>query len=124
MTFSPDYVTIYLPKPTPPIYERIEITMKINKTTENNTIILAVEGRIDTTTAPQLEAEVKSSAESAECIVIDFSNVEYISSAGLRVLLSGHKLMNAKGGLKLINVSEDIMEIFDVTGFTDILNIE
>ena len=124
MTFSPDYVTIYLPKPTPPIYERIEITMKINKTTENNTIILAVEGRIDTTTAPQLEAEVKSSTESAECIVIDFSKVEYISSAGLRVLLSGHKLMNAKGGLKLINVSEDIMEIFDVTGFTDILNIE
>lgn len=108
----------------PLIYERIEITMKINKTTENNTIILAVEGRIDTTTAPQLEAEVKSSDESAECIVIDFSNVEYISSAGLRVLLSGHKLMNAKGGLKLINVSEDIMEIFDVTGFTDILNIE
>ena len=124
MTFSPDYVTIYLPNPTPPIYERIEITMKINKTTENNTIILAVEGRIDTTTAPQLEAEVKSSTESAECIVIDFSKVEYISSAGLRVLLSGHKLMNAKGGLKLINVSEDIMEIFDVTGFTDILNIE
>lgn len=108
----------------PLIYERIEITMKINKTTENNTIILAVEGRIDTTTAPQLEAEVKSSTESAECIVIDFSKVEYISSAGLRVLLSGHKLMNAKGGLKLINVSEDIMEIFDVTGFTDILNIE
>jgi anti-sigma B factor antagonist len=95
--------------------------MKINKTTENNTIILAVEGRIDTTTAPQLEAEVKSSTESAECIVIDFSNVEYISSAGLRVLLMLKQMNDA---IKLVKVSDEIYDIFDITGFADIFDIE
>ena len=105
----------------PLIYERIEITMKINKTTENNTIILAVEGRIDTTTAPQLEAEVKSSDESAECIVIDFSNVEYISSAGLRIFLTILQNTQEKGGHVYIKgISDDVRAVFALTGFINI----
>lgn len=98
--------------------------MTINKTTRKDSIILAIEGRVDTTTAPQLDQIIKESAETANSLVLDFEKVEYISSAGLRVLLTGHKVMANKYGLKIINANEDIKEIFEVTGFSDILNIE
>ena len=98
--------------------------MEIKKVTNESTLNVAISGRVDTTTAPALEAELKSSFDSCESLVLDFAEVEYISSAGLRVLLSAQKVMSKKGGMKLINVSEDIMEIFEVTGFSDILTIE
>ena len=98
--------------------------MNINKENNNGELNVKIEGRIDTTTAPALETEFKGSFDGCESLVLDFEKVEYISSAGLRVLLSSQKVMSKKGGMKLINVSEDIMEIFEVTGFSDILTIE
>ena len=98
--------------------------MNINKENIGNALNVKIEGRVDTTTAPALEAELKSSYDGCESLVLDFAQVEYISSAGLRVLLSAQKVMSRKNGMKLINVSEDIMEIFEVTGFSDILTIE
>ncbi len=98
--------------------------MTINKNLEGTVLTVAVEGRIDTTTAPDLEKELKGSLGNASELIIDFKDVEYISSAGLRVLLSAQKIMSKQGSMKLIGVSEDIMEIFEVTGFSDILTIE
>lgn len=98
--------------------------MEIKKAINDGTLDVALSGRVDTTTSPALEAELKGSFDSCEALVLDFSQVEYISSAGLRVLLMAHKAMSKKGGMKLTNVSEDIMEILDVTGFSDILTIE
>lgn len=99
--------------------------MTINKTALDNALTIALEGRLDTVTSPQLEAELKSSLNSVSELVFDFAQLAYISSAGLRVLLSALKFMNAKhGSMTIRNANEDIMEIFDVTGFTDILNIE
>ncbi|MBR6103381.1 MAG: STAS domain-containing protein [Ruminococcus sp.] len=98
--------------------------MTINRKENNGAYIYEIEGRIDTLTAPELEADIKGVADKAESLLLDFAKVEYISSAGLRVLLFAHKAMSKKGGLKLVNVGEDIMEIFEVTGFSDILSIE
>lgn len=98
--------------------------MTINKNLEGTVLTFAVAGRIDTTTAPDLEKELKGSLGNASELIIDFKDVEYISSAGLRVLLSAQKIMSKQGSMKLIGVSEDIMEIFEVTGFSDILTIE
>ena len=98
--------------------------MDIRKAINDKEVIAAIDGRIDTTTAPALEQELKDSYDSCETLILDFTDVEYISSAGLRVLLSAHKTMSKKSGMKLRNVSEDIMEIFEVTGFADILAIE
>ena len=98
--------------------------MEIQKTCGNGILSVAISGRIDTTTAPTLEQELKGSFDSAESLVLDFAEVNYISSAGLRVLLSAHKVMSKKGGMKLVNVGEAIMEIFEVTGFNEILDIE
>ena len=98
--------------------------MEIRKETNAGTLNIAISGRVDTTTAPALENELKDSYDSCEALVLDFKDVKYISSAGLRVLLSAQKVMSKKGGMKLVNVSRDIMEIFEVTGFTDILTIE
>ena len=98
--------------------------MTINKTTNGSELTIALEGRLDTTTSPQLESELKNSLEGVTSLVFDFSSLEYISSAGLRVLLSAQKLMNKQGSMKLTHVSEAIMEIFEVTGFSDILTIE
>ena len=98
--------------------------MEIKKVIDNGTLNAAVSGRIDTTTAPLLEKELKDSFDSCEALVLDFADVEYISSAGLRVLLSAQKVMSKKDGMKLVNVSESIMEIFEVTGFSEILTIE
>ena len=85
---------------------------------------MALEGRLDTMTAPELEAEMNQNLENAESLTLDFSKLDYISSAGLRVLLSAHKAMSAKGGMKVTNVNEIVREVFEVTGFSDILTIE
>ena len=98
--------------------------MTINKTNDGKALTLAVEGRLDTITAPDLEAVLKEELDDVEELTFDFSSLEYISSAGLRVLLSAQKRMNIKGSMKVTGVSEIIMEIFDVTGFSDILQIE
>ncbi len=98
--------------------------MKIEKKMEQEKLMVAVSGRLDTTTAPELETELKESIDGVEELVLDLVDLEYISSAGLRVLLSAQKIMNKQGSMKLINVSEAIMEILDITGFTDILTIE
>ena len=96
--------------------------MTINKNRNENTLTVVVEGRLDTTTAPQLEAELKESLQGITTLVIDMSALEYISSAGLRVLLSAQKVMNKQGEMKVAGASETIMEIFEVTGFNDIFN--
>lgn len=98
--------------------------MNITKTMNGTELAAALEGRLDTTTAPQLEEELKASFDEAESIVLDFEKLDYISSAGLRVLLSTQKVMTKKGGMVIKNVNETIMEIFEVTGFVDILTIE
>ena len=98
--------------------------LNINKKVENGAASLALEGRLDTITAPELEQELKASLEGVSELVLDFEKLEYISSAGLRVLLAAQKTMNKQGEMKLIHVNEVIMEIFEVTGFADILTIE
>jgi len=98
--------------------------MEIKKTTNGNELNIAVEGRLDTTTAPLLEAELKQNIGGIEKLVFDFSALEYLSSAGLRVLLSAQKVMNRQGKMIVKNVNETIAEIFEVTGFADILTIE
>ena len=98
--------------------------MTIEKKQNGTALEIALEGRLDTMTAPELEAELNQSLGSAESLVLDFSKLEYISSAGLRVLLSAHKMMSAKGGMKVTNVNEIVQEVFEVTGFADILDIE
>ena len=98
--------------------------MKINKTQNGTTLNIALEGRLDTMTSPELEAELHRSLEGADSVVFDFSKLDYISSAGLRVLLATHKQIVGKGGMKVTNVNEIVQEVFEVTGFADILNIE
>ena len=98
--------------------------LNIDKTIENGKAALSLEGRLDTTTAPELEKALKEALDGVSELTLDFSGLEYISSAGLRVLLSAQKTMNKQGSMKLLNVSETIMEIFEVTGFSDILTIE
>ncbi|MBQ7715049.1 MAG: STAS domain-containing protein [Clostridia bacterium] len=98
--------------------------MTINKNLEGSKLTIALEGRLDTTTSPQLETELRNSVNDVTELVFDFAGLDYISSAGLRVLLSAQKVMNKQGKMTITNVKPDIMEIFDVTGFVDILNIE
>lgn len=98
--------------------------MNIIKTTENKTLNIAPEGRLDTTTAPQLEAELKQSISDNEKLILDFAKLEYISSAGLRVLLAAQKVMNKQGKMVIRNVNDVISEVFEVTGFADILTIK
>ncbi len=97
--------------------------MTINKTADGNDLVIALSGRLDTTTAPQLDEEVKA-LDGVTKLEFDFKELEYISSAGLRVLLSAQKIMNKQGSMVIKNVSDEIKEIFDVTGFIDILTIE
>ncbi|MGM9548541.1 MAG: STAS domain-containing protein [Faecousia sp.] len=98
--------------------------MQINKNLTGATLTLEIEGRIDTTTAPALEAELKHSVTSdVQNLIIDFAKVEYISSAGLRVLLAALKVMKKQGTMTVQNVNDAIMEVFEVTGFSDILTI-
>ena len=98
--------------------------MTIKKTQNAGTLNIAVEGRLDTTTAPELEAELKASLNGITQLIFDMEKLDYISSAGLRVLLSAQKVMMRQGEMKLIHVNETVMEIFEVTGFSDILTIE
>ena len=98
--------------------------MEINKNLNGDALELKIIGRLDTTTAPALEAEVKNSLEGLKSIVFDLEGLEYISSAGLRVLLSAQKSMNKQGTMKLVNVNEVVMEGFEITGFVDVLTIE
>ena len=98
--------------------------MNIEKVCNDNEAILKVSGRLDTTTAPSLETAVAETVADCACLVLDFAGLEYISSAGLRVILKAQKAMAAKGGMKLLHVNETIMEIFEITGFSDILTIE
>ena len=98
--------------------------MTINKNLEGSKLTLVLEGRLDTVTAPALEAELKQSLNDVAELVFDFSKLEYISSAGLRVLLSSQKIMNKQGSMVIRHVNETIMEVFEVTGFSDILSIE
>mgnify|MGYP002624874865 FL=1 len=98
--------------------------LNIEKKTNGSELTVALTGRLDTTTAPELEKELKESLDGVTVLVIDMAALEYISSAGLRVLLSAQKIMGKQGEMKVSHVSETIMEIFEVTGFSDILTIE
>jgi len=98
--------------------------MEINKNLEGSKLVIGLVGRLDTTTAPELEAELKASLGGVEELVLDLVNLDYISSAGLRVLLAAQKTMNAQGNMKITNVKPEIMEVFEITGFSDILTIE
>ena len=94
--------------------------LNINKTTENGICTVALEGRLDTITSPEL----KSSLDEVTELILDFEKLEYISSAGLRVLLSAQKTMNSQGSMRVIHVNETVMEIFEVSGFVYVLTIE
>ena len=98
--------------------------MTITKTLNEKELVIELEGRLDTTTSPELESELAQSLEGVETLIFDLRGLEYISSAGLRVLLSSQKKMSQQGGMKVRNVNEDIMDIFDITGFTEVLTIE
>lgn len=98
--------------------------MNITKKIDGATLMVMPTGRLDTRSAVDLESVVNSGIADAKMLVFDFAQLEYISSAGLRVLLASHKTMMKQGSMVVKNCSEEIMEIFDVTGFTDILNIE
>ena len=97
--------------------------MTIEKLPEGSTLTLQLVGRLDTTTAPQLETELKRAVEGVDRLIFDFSQLEYISSAGLRVLLAAQKVMNRQGEMEIHSVNPTIMEVFEVTGFVDILTI-
>lgn len=98
--------------------------LDIKKTLNGDKLDIALDGRLDTITAPELEEEIKASLDGVNELSFDFTSLAYVSSAGLRVLLSAQKTMNSRGGMVVKNVSEEIQEIFDVTGFSDILTIE
>ncbi|MCQ2400682.1 MAG: STAS domain-containing protein [Lachnospiraceae bacterium] len=97
--------------------------MEIIKTKEGSNLKVAVEGRLDTVTAPQLEKELRDNLDGIKELDFDFEKLQYISSAGLRVLLSAQKIMNKQGVMKVFHVNSDVLEVFDVTGFVDILTI-
>lgn len=98
--------------------------MEIIKNLDGSKLNIALEGRLDTSTAPALEEELKTSLDGVTDLVLDFDKLEYISSAGLRVVLSAQKTMTKQGQMKLVNVNEEVMEVFEITGFVDILTIE
>ena len=98
--------------------------MTISKVQEDATLTVGIEGRLDTTTAPQLEGELRTAVNGITELILDLAGLEYISSAGLRVLLSAQKVMNRQGSMKIRNVKPEIMDIFEITGFVDILDIQ
>ena len=108
------YVIIYI------VGRKMEVTKIINGTE----LCISIEGSLDTTTAPKLEKEIGSSLDGITTLIFDFKDLEYISSAGLRVLLAMQKIMNKQGRMKVINANETVIEIFEVTGFIDILTVE
>ena len=98
--------------------------LTINKTIEDGKALFTLDGRLDTTTAPALEKELKEALPGVSELTLDFAALEYISSAGLRVLLAAQKIMNRQGEMKVCNINDIVAEIFEVTGFSDILTIE
>ena len=98
--------------------------MNINIEKDNGATVIKISGRLDTTTAPELEKAINAEGDALKSLIIDFKEINYISSAGLRVLLTAQKKMNAQGSMELVNVSEEVMDIFEMTGFADILVIK
>lgn len=98
--------------------------MEIIKQKDGEKLNVQLVGRLDTTTAPELEEALMNDLTGIKELSFDFAKLEYISSAGLRVLLAAQKIMNGQGSMKISNVVSDIMEVFEITGFTDILTIE
>ncbi len=98
--------------------------LNTTKTVEDGKAVYSLEGRLDTVTAPDLEKDLKATLDGISDLTLDFEKLAYISSAGLRVLLSAQKQMSRQGSMRLLNVNETIMEIFEVTGFSEILTIE
>ena len=101
------------------------MAMTINMNRDGDALTVSLEGRLDTTTAPKLESELRPAlADGVAELTIDLADLDYVSSAGLRVLLSAQKIMNRQGEMTVRNVNDDVMEVFEVTGFVDLLNIE
>ena len=98
--------------------------MTITKKTEGTAVIIALEGRLDTSTAPELEAELNASLDGIKDLTLDLAQLLYLSSAGLRVILAAQKRMNKQGSMVVTHVCDEIMEVFEITGFVDILNIQ
>ena len=98
--------------------------MKITNNKDGNTLTVLIEGRLDTSTAPELESNLRDSLDGVAALNLDLEKLEYISSAGLRVLLAAQKIMNKQGEMKILHVSEAVREIFEITGFDAILTIE
>ena len=98
--------------------------MNIKKTPNGSTLTITVEGRLDTVTAPDLEKEINASIADVKELILDFAGLDYISSAGLRLLLSARKKMAAQGSMKVVHVNDVVNEVFNITGFCDILTIE
>lgn len=98
--------------------------MNIEKKLEGSALTVALEGRLDTTTSPDLEEALSSSLDGVTELVFDFAKLDYLSSAGLRVLLSAQKRMNKQGSMKLVHVNDTVKEVFEITGFADFLTIE
>lgn len=97
--------------------------MTLNKILDGEKLTIEIIGRLDTKTSPQLEAEVNASVGGISSLVLDFAQLEFVSSAGLRSLLKAQKLMNKQGGMTIVNASESVKEVFELTGFIDILNL-
>jgi anti-sigma B factor antagonist len=98
--------------------------MTITKAANENVLTLKVSGRLDTNTAPQLESEIQESIEGVKKLILNFEELVYVSSAGLRVILAAQKQMNRQGSMIIRNVNSTVMEVFEITGFVDILTIE
>ena len=98
--------------------------MNIDRIMNGDELTLALEGRLDTLTAPELEDIIRNGLGGVEKLVLDFEKLDYISSAGLRVLLLAEKIMSRLGGMRVLHVNETVMEVFEVTGFTDVITIE
>ena len=98
--------------------------LNINKSTDGSKLTVALEGRLDTNTSPDLEASLQESLDGVTELVLDLEKLDYISSAGLRVLLAAHKMMSKQGSMKVFHVNTTVMEIFEITGFLDILTVE
>ena len=106
------------------IFNQERYAMTIEKKLSDNILTITLSGRLDTTTAPMLESALKDNLPGVEHLVLDFAALDYLSSAGLRVLLAAQKIMNKQGDMVVRSVNDTIAEIFDVTGFVDILTIE
>lgn len=98
--------------------------LNVDKDLQGDTLTVSLDGRLDTTTSPDFEAELKSNLDGVKNLVFDFAKLEYISSAGLRVMLSAQKIMNKQGEMSIKNASDDVLEVFEITGFIDIINIQ